>query len=87
MGIKGITESFNNFSTIITDDRCQVLRWLSPLEPQKQHHHLRGNRLQGVGECIFQTAEVRTGNTREDGSSHSVLFCHCDPGVGKTRLR
>ena len=93
MDNKGITGSFNVNSfnkivhTTITDDKNQILQWLSPLEPQRRHQHLRESRLEGVGEWIFQTSEFRRWNTREDGSSGSMLFCHGDPGVGKTHLR
>ena len=79
--------SFNNFNTTITDDRNQVLRWLSPLEPQRRHQHIRESRLKGTGNWIFQTSEFRRWDAKKDGSSHSVLFCHGDPGVGKTHLR
>ncbi|RPA89147.1 hypothetical protein L873DRAFT_1637305, partial [Choiromyces venosus 120613-1] len=50
------------------------------------HKHLRESRLDGVGQWIFQTRELQRWNTVEDGSAHSVLFCHGDPGVGKTHL-
>ena len=81
--------SFNNvsFNTTINDDQAQVLQWLSSLEPQKRHQHLRESRLEGVGEWIFRASEFQRWNTGEDGSAHSVLFCHGDPGVGKTHLR
>ena len=93
MDTKGITGSFNvnSFNKIVNatvpDDKSQVLQWLSSLEPQRRHEHLRESRLEGVGKWIFQTSEFRRWNTTEDGSSHSVLFCHGDPGVGKTHLR
>ncbi|RPA99424.1 hypothetical protein L873DRAFT_1683742, partial [Choiromyces venosus 120613-1] len=64
----------------------QVLRWLSSLESQQRHQHLRESRLEGVGEWIFQTSEFERWSKAEDGSTHSVLFCHGDPGVGKTHL-
>ena len=80
--------SFNKIvHTTIADDKSQVLQWLSSLEPQKRHQHLRESRLEGVGQWIFQTSEFQRWNTGEDGSAHSVLFCHGDPGVGKTHLR
>ena len=98
MEFSGITGSFNvnslngtvnNFHqivhTITGDDK--VLDWLSSLEPQKRHQHLRESRLGGVGQWIFQASEFQRWNTEEDGSAHSVLFCHGDPGVGKTHLR
>ena len=93
MNYEGITGSFNVNSfnrivhTTILDDDNQVLRWLSLLEPQGRHQHLRQSRLEGVGKWIFRKAEFRKWDTGEDGSSDSVLFCHGDPGVGKTHLR
>jgi len=93
MDYKGNTKSFNinSFSkivnTTIADDKGQVLQWLSSLEPQKRHEYLRGGRLEGVGEWIFRTIKFQRWNTGEDGSAHSVLFCHGDPGAGKTHLR
>ena len=89
--VNSLNRTINNFHriihTTITDDKNQVLQWLSQLEPQRRHQYLRENRLEGVGKWIFQTSVFRTWNTVEDGSSHSVLFCHGDPGVGKTYLR
>jgi len=93
MDAKGITGSFNVNSfnkivhTTIPDDKNQVLQWLSSLEPQRSHRHIRESRLKGVGEWIFQTDEFQRWNTTEDGSSYLVLFCHGDLGVGKTHLR
>jgi len=65
--------SFNSFSTTITDDRNQVLQWLSPLEPRNRHQHLRGNRLEGVGQWIFRTNEFRRWDTRGDGSLRRTI--------------
>ena len=80
--------SFNKIvHTTVADDKSQVLQWLSSLEPQKRHQHLRESRLSSVGQWIFQTSEFQRWNTGEDRSAHSVLFCHGDPGVGKTHLR
>ena len=93
METKGITGSFNVNSfnkivhTTVQDDKNQVLAWLSSLEPQRRHRHIRESRLKGVGKWIFETSEFQRWNTMEDGSSDSVLFCHGDPGVGKTHLR
>ncbi|RPA99412.1 hypothetical protein L873DRAFT_1683926 [Choiromyces venosus 120613-1] len=97
MAYTGNACSFNNNSfntntiiqvpTPVADDKTQLLQWLSPLEPRQRHKHLRESRLDGVGEWIFRTNEFQRWNTVEDGSAHSVLFCHGDPGVGKTHLR
>ncbi|RPA99422.1 hypothetical protein L873DRAFT_1738328, partial [Choiromyces venosus 120613-1] len=96
MAYTGNAYSFNNnnscFNTIIqapipvVDEKAQLLQWLSPLEPRQRHKHLRESRLDGVGEWIFRTREFERWNTVEDGSTHPVLFCHGDPGVGKTHL-
>ncbi|RPB01332.1 hypothetical protein L873DRAFT_1788386 [Choiromyces venosus 120613-1] len=86
------TQSFNinSFNTVVNatveNEKAQLLQWLSPLEPRQRHKHLRESRLDGVGQWIFQTRELQRWNTVEDGSAHSVLFCHGDPGVGKTHL-
>jgi len=89
MDYRDVTGSFNvnSFNTTIRDDRDQVLRWLSPLESQKRHQYLRGNRLKSIGQWIFQMSEFKGWNTGDNGSPHSVLFCQGDPGVGKTYLR
>jgi len=93
MDYRGNTKSFNVNSfnkivhTTIADDEAQVLQWLSPLEPQKRHQHLRESRQESVGQWIFRESKFQRWNTGEDGSGHPVLFCHGDPGVGKTHLR
>ncbi|RPA91655.1 ankyrin [Choiromyces venosus 120613-1] len=96
MAYTGNANSFNqnsfNTNTIIqvptpvADDKAQLLQWLSPLEPRQRHKHIRESQLDGIGEWIFRTNEFQRWNTAEDGSTHSVLFCHGDPGVGKTHL-
>jgi len=77
----------NSFNTTINDDKAQVLQWLSPLEPQKRHQHLRESRLEGVGQWIFRNSKFQIWNEGKDGYCASVLFCYGDPGVGKTHIR
>ena len=80
-----VTGSFNN--TFITPDDAQILRWLSPLEPQNRHQDLRTDRFSGVGDWILETREFREWRGGEGGADEAVLFCSGNPGVGKTYLR
>ena len=84
------TNSFNNivnFITEIDDEGHQILRWLSPLEPQQRHQGVRADRLDGVGNWVLETSEFRKWRDVEDGLVEQVLFCYGNPGVGKTYVR
>ena len=72
-----------------TDDRSQLLTWLSPLNPGMRHWDIQEQRANGVGEWLLQTEEIRrwyAGSEKGEGES-AVLFCYGDPGVGKTFIR
>jgi len=77
----------NNFTT--TDDRSNVLSWLSPLDPKSRHRDIQGRRVEGIGEWLLQTAEFRSWHTGGGvgDPNDAVLFCYGDPGVGKTYIR
>lgn len=82
----------NSFNTInlFTDldvEGRQIIRWLSPLEPQIRHHGIRTGRLAGVGNGLLETGEFKKWNDAEDGCLGPVLFCSGNPGVGKTYVR
>jgi len=88
--------TFNKFSSISTanfiskgdDEGRQILRWLSPLEPQQRHQSVRTDRLKSVGSWVLETSEFRKWRDAEDGSvGEQVLFCYGNPGVGKTHVR
>ena len=68
-------------------ERDQILRWLSPLEPQQRHEGVRTDRLDGVGNWVLETNEFRKWCSMEDGCAEPVLFCYGNPGVGKTYIR
>jgi len=77
----------NNFT--VTDDRSDILAWLSPLDPKSRHHYIRGHRIENIGEWLLETQEFRSwyeGN-EESESDSAVLVCYGDPGVGKTFMR
>jgi len=85
--------SFNNVwnNCTFTDDRSQLLAWLSPLEPSLRHRDVRERRVNDIGEWLMQTEEFRKWCGRsekgEAGGDSAVLFCCGDPGVGKTFIR
>ena len=74
---------------IISDDRSQILTWLSPLEPRLRHQNIQDRRVGDVGEWLLQTEEFRSWCASSGGgeSDGAVLFCYGDPGVGKTYIR
>jgi len=83
------TNVSNNYT--VTDDRPQLLAWLSPLEPSLRHRDVRERRVENVGKWLIKTEEFgrrsRMGGESEDGGDNAVLFCYGDPGVGKTFIR
>ena len=85
------TNSFNNVwnNCTVTDERSEILAWLSPLEPQSRHHDIRARRIDDVGGWFLQTKEYRNwfGGVRGGKSDCSTLFCYGGPGVGKTYIR
>ena len=84
-----ITNSFNTIVNLAPeiDERHQIQQWLSPLEPQRRHRHVQGDRLDSVGNWVLETSEFRKWSDAEDGFAEPVLFCYGNPGVGKTFFR
>ena len=72
-----------------TDERSEILAWLSPLEPRIRHQDLRTRRADNIGEWLLQTDEFQRwcNGTKQDGPEHATLFCYGDPAVGKTYFR
>ncbi|RPB03808.1 hypothetical protein L873DRAFT_1800323, partial [Choiromyces venosus 120613-1] len=80
-------DSFNtNINLIVSDNRSEVLAWLSPLEPKLRHQDVQGCRVEHVGRWLLKTEEFKSWNnsSREQGCDKAVLFCFGNPGVGKT---
>ena len=78
-----ITSSFNT-TFYKSDEDAQVMRWLSPLEPNNRHQGVRTGRFAGVGDWLLETSAFQEWR---DGADKPVLFCFGNPGVGKTYLR
>jgi len=95
--INGSNNSFNNTNFFdstgkdfgAADDCCQLLTWLSPLEPRLEHRDIQERRVDGVGKWVFETEEFKKwcGFGQEYVGSKPILFFYGDPGVGKTFIR
>ena len=88
--VTGNINSFNNIVNYFAEEDAegrQILQWLSPLEPQKRHQGVRTDRLNGVGNWVLETSEFRKWRDAEYSTVGQVLFCHGNPGVGKTYVR
>ena len=81
------TYSGNTFN-YTTDDRSEILAWLSPLEPRVRHQDIVARRIGNIGAWLLETEEFKrwySGN-RKDASYHQTLFCDGDPGAGKSYI-
>ena len=89
------THSFNTTYTVsvsnnftVTDDRSNILAWLSPLDPKSRHQDIQDRRVENIGKWVLRTEEFRSWCAGSGGESDdAVLFCYGDPGVGKTYIR
>ena len=78
---------WNNCEISVSDEKRQILEWLSPMEPRERHQAVREGRVDGVGSWLLRTNEFEKWHTGEDQAVNPVLFYYGDPGVGKTYLR
>src|SRR5207302_8069967 len=89
--VGNVTDSYknvwNNCEISMSDDKRQILEWLSPLAPKERHQAVREGRVEGVGGWLLQKKEFERWHISEDQVANPVLFCYGDPGVGKTYLR
>jgi len=78
-----------NTNINVTDDRAEILTWLSPLEPRLRHSDLESRRVRNVGDWLLRTEEFRNWRSRDGqgGSQKATIFCSGNPGVGKTYIR
>jgi len=78
----------NIFNYLTPDDESKILAWLSPLDPGPRHRDIGAQRLDSIGSWLLENPEFRRwhGGNREDGSNHRTLFCHGNPGAGKSYI-
>jgi len=82
------TFTTNTFTYLTPDDESKILAWLSPLEPGARHRDIGAQRLDSIGSWLLEAQEFRLwhGGNREDGSNRRTLFCHGNPGAGKSYI-
>lgn len=76
-----------NYSTYVSDERQQILEWLSPSTSRERHRDVRDARVDGVGGWLLRTEIFSAWRVSEDQAAKPVLLCYGDPGVGKTYFR
>ena len=83
------SHSFNTTNISVTDDKAEILTWLSPLEPRLRHSDLESRRVANVGGWVLQTEEFQNWKRwdGQGGSQNATIFCSGNPGVGKTYIR
>jgi len=83
------TNSFNVLNYTVSNDRSQLLTWLSPLEPRLRHRDVQERRVDNIGEWLMRTEEFKSwyGESGEGEGDKAVLFGYGDPGAGKTFIR
>ena len=69
-------------------ERAEILARLSSLDPSIRHHYIREYRVEHVGDWLLRTEEYRNwfDGIRGREFDNSALYCHGDPGVGKTYI-
>ena len=89
--VGNVTDSYNNVwnncDILASDEKRQILEWLSPMAPRERHQAVREGRVDGVGNWFLRTNEFEKWHTSEDLTANPMLFRYGDPGVGKTYLR
>ena len=79
----------NSHDSAVTDNRSEILTWLSPLELHLRHNNIRTTRVKDVGDWLLRTEEFRSwkdGDGRSE-SQKATMFCPGNLGVGKTCIR
>ncbi|KAH9213639.1 hypothetical protein DL95DRAFT_253467, partial [Leptodontidium sp. 2 PMI_412] len=59
-----------------------VLHWISPTDLYSKHHNIQSKRMSGTGQWLLETEQFQ--NWMNSQSPRNVLWCHGDPGAGKT---
>ena len=78
----------NTFNYLTPDDESKILSWLSPLESGVRHRDIGALRVDSIGAWLLETQEFRHWykGSRGDEANHPTLFCHGNPGAGKSYI-
>ena len=78
----------NTFNYLTPDDESKILSWLSPLESGVRHRDIGAQRVDSIGAWLLESQEFRRWyhGRRADEANHPTLFCHGNPGAGKSYI-
>ena len=89
--VGNVTDSYksvwNNCEISVSDEKRQILEWLSPIAPREIHRAVSESRMDGVGDWLLRMNEFEKWHMGEDQAVHPVLVYYGDFGVGKIYLR
>ena len=89
--VGNVTDSYknvwNNYEISVSEEKRQILEWLSPMAPRERHQAVRECRVDTVGNQFLHTSEFEKWRTGVSQDVNPILFHYGDPGVGKTYLR
>ena len=77
----------NTTNISISDEKRQVLEWISPVASRERHQAVRISRVREVGDWLLCNRTFSTWRMSEDKRAKPVLFCYGHPGAGKTYIR
>ena len=69
----------------LSQERSEVLDWISLLNHEQKHHHVRLPRVEGTGEWLLEMRDFERWRDKPDLHSR-FLCCHGIPGSGKSVL-
>jgi len=78
---------FHGCNISISDEKSQILEWISPFSSRERHQAVRNSRVEKVGDWLLYNPGFSTWRTTENRMAKPVLFCYGHPGAGKTYIR
>ena len=57
--VTGSYNVWNSYEISISDEKRQILEWLSPMAPRERHQAMREARVDGVGNWLLGTSEFK----------------------------
>ena len=67
-----------NLNQAMADENCQIMGWLSPLDPQRKHQDVRTDRFDSVGSGYLESSKFREWTSGE-GAAGKAVFCYGNP--------
>jgi len=78
-----ITNGHNNtanLNRVMAYENPEIMRWLSPLDPQRRHQDVRTDWFDSVRSWHLESSEFREWRSGEGGADKAVLFYYGNPG-------